>query len=470
MGAKKKDFQKEIYTDTLVNFLIVLAVVFLLAKVVTPWFNNTFDVQILSTDYQALLSFFVLIISFAVLFSFLIKKTAIKTPAVNAINKLTGKATGIRQRIRYLTIIQITVTIVFIASSIVFIRQINYLKYSDKGCDIENTFYVHSSFDKEQRDLFREQLKKYPVIQSITNSETLPLESTRFTHCKVNQNEFPVKFIFGDEKFLETYDLKLISGHNMDHSWIPRRRGTYVIPEKPYEVIVNETFVRQSGLDNPVGKVIQYFKDTKGKIVGVVEDFHYTSLRSKIQPVIISVRSGLSYSLLTIKYLPGHRKEALQIAKKEYSEFYPGKVFTPESYNFYEQYNREMLLMKAITLFTAIAVLLSVFGLFGISSLTIEDRTKEIGIRKVNGAKSKTVMAMLNTHFVRWVAIAFVVACPVAWYAMHRWLQNFAYKTNLSWWIFALAGVIALGIALLTVSWQSWRAARRNPVESLRYE
>jgi putative ABC transport system permease protein len=160
----------------------------------------------------------------------------------------------------------------------------------------------------------------------------------------------------------------------------------------------------------------------------------------------------------------------LQIAKKEYSEFYPGKVFTPESYNFNEQYNREMLLMRAITLFTAIAVLLSVFGLFGISSLTIEDRTKEIGIRKVNGAKSKTVMAMLNTHFVRWVAIAFVIAAPIAWYAMHRWLQNFAYKIDLSWWIFALAGLIALVIALLTVSWQSWRAARRNPVESLRYE
>jgi putative ABC transport system permease protein len=128
------------------------------------------------------------------------------------------------------------------------------------------------------------------------------------------------------------------------------------------------------------------------------------------------------------------------------------------------------MLMKLANVFSILCIIVACMGLLGITLFMLEKRTKEIGIRKVNGARISEVLVMLNRDFVKWVAIAFVIATPIAWYAMHQWLQNFAYKTNLSWWIFALAGLLALGIALLTVSWQSWRAARRNPVEALRYE
>ena len=123
-----------------------------------------------------------------------------------------------------------------------------------------------------------------------------------------------------------------------------------------------------------------------------------------------------------------------------------------------------------LNLFTILAVFIASLGLFGQSVIASRNKIKEIGIRKVNGARISEVLVMLNKDFVKWVAIAFVIATPIAWYAMNEWLQNFAYQTELSWWIFALAGLLALGIALLTVSWQSWRAARRNPVEALRYE
>jgi putative ABC transport system permease protein len=125
---------------------------------------------------------------------------------------------------------------------------------------------------------------------------------------------------------------------------------------------------------------------------------------------------------------------------------------------------------KAITLFSLIAIAIAALGILGLSIFMGESRIKEIGIRKINGAKISEVIVMLNKDFVKWVAIAFVIATPIAYYAMNKWLENFAYKTELSWWIFALAGLLALGIALLTVSWQSWRAATRNPVEALRYE
>ena len=123
-----------------------------------------------------------------------------------------------------------------------------------------------------------------------------------------------------------------------------------------------------------------------------------------------------------------------------------------------------------INLFCLLAVFIACLGLFGQAVISSENSIKEIGIRKVNGAKVIKVLVMLNKDFVKWIAIAFVIAIPIAFYAMHKWLQNFAYKTELSWWIFALAGIVALGVALLTVSWQSWRAATRNPVEALRYE
>jgi putative ABC transport system permease protein len=148
---------------------------------------------------------------------------------------------------------------------------------------------------------------------------------------------------------------------------------------------------------------------------------------------------------------------------------------TPFNYQFYDEwiqtiYEKEEKQAYAIQLFSILAIIISCFGLVGIMKHITNRKTKEIGIHKVNGATITEVMVMLNKDFAKWVAIAFIIATPIAWYAMHKWLQNFAYKTELSWWIFALAGIIALSIALLTVSWQSWRATTRNPVEALRYE
>ena len=133
-------------------------------------------------------------------------------------------------------------------------------------------------------------------------------------------------------------------------------------------------------------------------------------------------------------------------------------------------YKSEINTAKVVTSLSLIAIFLSMIGIFGMIIFTIQRRTKEIGIRKVNGAKVSEILTMLNRDFIKWVVIAFIIATPVAYYAMNKWLENFAYKTTLSWWIFALAGVLALGIALLTVSFQSWKAATRNPIESLRYE
>ena len=205
-------------------------------------------------------------------------------------------------------------------------------------------------------------------------------------------------------------------------------------------------------------------------VAGVVKDFHYSSLKSLVEPAFIYY-SPACFNLV-VKPIPNKIAEAHSAIARVWQKLIPDYPLNTEmigdQYERLHQENKKYLYL--IGACCIVSVFLSMIGLFAISFRNSSHRTKEIGIRKINGAKVSEIVVMLNRDFVKWVAFAFVIATPVAYYAMNKWLESFAYKTELSWWIFAVAGILALGIALLTVSWQSWRAATRNPVEALRYE
>ena len=205
-----------------------------------------------------------------------------------------------------------------------------------------------------------------------------------------------------------------------------------------------------------------------------MSDFHYASLHSEIENFAFYIReSKTRYNRFVLARFEQNRtNEVIKAVENKIAEIYPGQ---PIKYSFLDeqlksQYDSEQTLLKLINAFSILAILVACFGLIGLSIFITEKRSKEIGIRRVNGASVHEILRMLNMDFVTWVGIAFVIATPVAFYATQKWLENFAYKTTISWWIFALAGVLALGVALLTVSWRSWRAATKNPVEALRYE
>jgi putative ABC transport system permease protein len=184
------------------------------------------------------------------------------------------------------------------------------------------------------------------------------------------------------------------------------------------------------------------------------------------------IRNNENLSHLNIRLYPGDISGTLKQVEKIFNGIAGNFNF---EYQFYDEwmdgmYKKEENQARSIQYVSLLAMLLAVLGMYGLARYSLKRRTKEIGIRKVNGAKTLEISAQLNKDFIKWVVVAFVIACPIAWYAMHKWLENFAYKTELSWWIFAAAGAAAMIIALLTVSWQTWRAAKRNPVESLRYE
>ncbi|MBT3382537.1 MAG: FtsX-like permease family protein [Prolixibacteraceae bacterium] len=364
---------------------------------------------------------------------------------------------------RSLIIFQFSVTIVLIAATFLIFKQVNYIKDKDLGIPDEQVVYAKLPFQilAGKKEILRERLQTIPEIEEIAFSSNMfgGIEGLNSQEIDGKTLNFATTWV--DAEFIDLYNLQLVDGRFFSKDLKTDVNTT---------ALINEAAVREFGVENPFELNIR-IPGGKAKVVGIVKDFNYKSLHNRIEP-------------LTIIYLPRQGQYAnLKIAGNNFSETL-GKIDNvwnelapgfPFSYYFLDQsfeklYKKDEQMAKAVSLFSLIAIAIAVLGILGLSMFLAESRTKQIGVRKVNGARISEILIMLNKDFVKWVAIAFVVASPIAYYIMNKWLGNFAYKTSLSWWIFALAGVLALGIALLTVSWQSWRAATKNPVEALRYE
>jgi putative ABC transport system permease protein len=257
--------------------------------------------------------------------------------------------------------------------------------------------------------------------------------------------------------------MKLIAGRNFT-----KAHGT----DSAQAIIVNQTAAQLFNLEGKVGEPISLkLGHQKPILIGIVKDFHTASFHYRIRPTVMLIQP-IFYNSYVIRLAATDLSAEMNRLRKTWRSLFPNYPFT---YHFLEdQLNAQYLATqrtgKLSTIFSILAVIIACLGLFSLSSFTAQRRTKEIGIRKVLGASEASIVGLLSKDFLKLVAIGFVIAVPIGWYGMHRWLQNFAYKINMSWWIFLLAGGIALVIALATVSWQSVRAALANPVDSLRSE
>jgi len=347
-------------------------------------------------------------------------------------------------------------------------RQLSHAINTDKGYNAENVIYTEC-WDypfRQNREAIKYFLKHNPDVESFSIAESgfagMSSRTTGFTHPEWTdeQNETYKAMFRCDENLLKTMGIKLTTGRFFE-------------PEKFNEannIVINETFARQlGGIESAMGLMLEN-GEKKYTVTGVCSDFLFESFRTEIEPLVIRYNPDWANNLL-IKTVPGKGKEvseSLNNFLKSKSDA-PFKI-SPMDVLISNLYETEAAQQSLLLLFGLLTIVISCLGLLGMTIFITENRTKEIGIRKVNGAKVSEILTMLNKDFVKWVVISFVIATPVAYYAMNKWLENFAYKTTLSWWIFALAGLLALGIALLTVSFQSYKAASRNPVESLRYE
>jgi len=241
------------------------------------------------------------------------------------------------------------------------------------------------------------------------------------------------------------------------------------------KAIINEAAVQSLGLHSAheaIGNYLSVSGQRKTKIIGVINNFNQESLRSKIKPMIYFYNHPNNFGIYSVLLQQNSPQNIISEIQTTWKKEYPNAPF---DYQFVDSqlhslYKSEERFGQLLVLFAFLTIVIAGMGLVGLIIIVSRKKVKEIGVRKVNGANVLEIMLLLNKDFLKWVTIAYILAIPVAYFSMNKWLENFAYKTTLSWWIFAVAGVLALGIALLTVSWQSWRAATRNPVEALRYE
>ena len=355
-----------------------------------------------------------------------------------------------------LNILQNAVSVALIIALIVLSQQIEYVRTKDYGFDTDKLLRVDVHWRlADKAGIIRDKLLSDPSIKNVCFSHGSPGSIYSYSSWDVADKEYRMNELSVDSAFFDVFQIPII-------------RGRQLLPSDFNKVCyLNETAFKTSGWDT-----FEAQKYHGQEIIGIVRDFHYADLYNQIAPLAVQITSEMGISHLTLRVSPENIPRTIRTLTETWKEVCPGHEL---KYQFYDEwldsmYKSEEKLAAAIRLFAILAIMISCLGIMGLAEFSIRKRIKEIGIRKVNGARISEVMVLLNRDLVKWTVIAFVIAIPAAWYVMNLWLENFAYRTSLSWWIFVLAGFLALMIALLTVSWQSWRAATRNPVEALRYE
>ena len=365
---------------------------------------------------------------------------------------------------KILVIAQFVFSVGLIMGTIVIAAQLKYIREKDLGFDKEHVFSFQLRNEMHDHyDAARNELLKQPEILDIasSNNSIAGINSTTgdtYWNGKEEGRTFLIHPNSIDENFIPLLKMQMIAGNNFTGS-----------KSDSAHFILNETAVKQAGIKDPIGKSFT-LRDTKGTIIGVVKDFNFASLKQSIEPAIFYYDPpGWRMYIKTTGKDASKAIAATKKVWKEYSSDFPFNYsFLDEDFN--KMYQADQRTGSLFNVFAVVAIIISCLGLFGLATYTAQVKTKEIGIRKVLGASISNITNLLAKEFVILVLIAFIIASPMAWFAMNKWLQNFAYRINISWWVLALAGIGALFIALLTVCFQAIKAALANPVKSLRTE
>ncbi len=471
MGSSRNKILQMAATESALMLLAAIVLSFITTSLLLPGFNvltsSEFSINQLFAGNYLLIG--LVVVGIMVFFTGIIPGFIFSRKPVILLmqkNQSSGSKNWTRNT---LLVFQFSVSIALIASIFVINRQNRYVQNRGTGFARENIVYVSTNDAiSEHIDAFRNELKQIAGIRDFTFSESVLIDNTENWGVDLTNNgeRYTVNFskLSVAPNFFDFFGIRLKEGKQFDeHS------------EKNDDFIINQSAKSDFKIDAIDNAQINIADPQQGHIIGVVNDYNFESLHVPVRAAAFMSSGDECDDVLYLKVNTANLASfnaTMKAVKQLWNRISPD---FPMEYHFLDQtylamYSKEMQFQRFLLYTTSISLLLSCLGLVGLTFFVMEQRTKEIGIRKVNGAKISEVMTMLNRDFVKWIVIAFVVATPVAYYAMHKWLENFAYKTALSWWIFALAGLLALGIALLTVSWQSWKAATRNPVEALRYE
>ena len=369
-----------------------------------------------------------------------------------------------------LLIAQLTIFCALLFFSIVFVKQISFLQDKPLGYNNHNTITFGWPNPLEVISL-KEELSGYPDILSTSNGALLPIGN--WAHWDIHLADQPEKVIqtfslLCDENYIDTYQIKLVEGRDAK-SKVTTTEIYSVKPVDVVEIVVNQAFVRKLGLSHPIGTLLEN-NHSKLQIVGVVQDFHFRSLHEPIQPAMLgSDLPGVLFSVI-VRYREGKRNEVIEHLKQIHEARHPEKVFYYRDFPYSELYEKEITLGQLIYIFTGIALLIGGMGVLAFSIFITESKTKEIALRKVNGASEKQIMICLNRIFVKQVAIACLIGIPCSYLLCRIWLQDFAYKIKVDSWITVSVVCLSLLFITLITIWQVRRASRKNPIDAIKTE
>lgn len=485
-GAKRKVLVMQFLSESLVQAFLSLILALALTELLLPLFNQFVEKDIaLTVSWQTVLFVLVGIVGVGCLAG------AFPAFYMSRFNPLQsfrgGRSTGKKGTlVKGLVCVQFVIAIAMVFCTSVVFKQLHYLQNADLGLDKEDMvvadcglFDFMSYMGGYGIDDYKQEVLKNPNVRSVTGGVELSdylrghqTEENSFSWMNGSGQVDSLKMVgvAGDGDFMETLGLTVLKGKTFGADKRAYMDGAY---EKELPIVINETAWKMMNVEDPVGMLLQnkgWYGETS-RIVGVVKDFNFQPLREKVKPAYLYYSRRL-LNTLYIKISPENKAETLKFLKEEYEKMRPDNVFT---YRFFSDalnlnYAHERQLGRMFLIFTVLAIIVAMMGVFGLVALSTVQRTKEIGVRKVNGAHTRRIVWMFCREYMVWVGIAFLIACPLSYLLMLRWLSNFAYQVTISWWLFPLAGCVILSITMLTVIVQTWRAASRNPVTSLRYE
>jgi putative ABC transport system permease protein len=480
LGSFRSQLVQQFLSESILISVIALLIAIGLAELLLPFFNNLAAKQ-LQADFLSGNPARFGLIGFALLVGIIAGSyPAFFLASFQPVSVLKGKlsrpgGTGSRWLRSGLVVFQFAISIALIAGTAVVQQQLQYVQRQNLGFDKEHVVVIQKAGKlKQQSPAFKQELLRSPEVLNASAATEVP--GRWFSNTTVQPEGAPpdrfelLWYLAADEDFVKTLGMKIIAGRNFSKAFSTDSSA----------VILNETAVKRLGLTEAVGKKIVLMGRTREEslkftVIGVLKDFHFESLRQEIRPLALFPQRALrerAPGFVAVRLRPKNLPATLAFLENKWREFVPHHPF---EYSFLDAdfealYRAEQRTGRIFGAFSALAILIACLGLFGLASFMTEQRTKEIGVRKVLGASVAQVVILLSKDFTRLVLIALMIAAPAAYLAMNRWLQDFAYRIEISWWVFALAGSVALFIALLTVSTQAIKAALANPVEALRYE
>jgi putative ABC transport system permease protein len=376
------------------------------------------------------------------------------------------RAAGKKGLRNVLVVFQFAVAVCLIIGTLIVSQQIRFIRNTDIGYDREHVIVMPLRDDlaRKNGNFLSEELRRHDKILAVSGSEYIPLERNNiygitFTKAageSVSVNAYTCEIGY---EFLDVFGIQIIEGRNFSREFRT---------DEQYAVLLNQTAVQSLGMKDPVGKVLE---NQGFHVIGVVRDYHHSSLHDKIEPMIFFLRPN-AYTFLSVRIKPGDISGTLAYLKetvKKHSPYFAFEYYFQDDY-FNEKYNSDQRFGKAIGFASGLAIMIACLGIFGLISFSTERHTKEIAIRKVLGASVRSILGRLAKEFILLVALANLLAWPIAYYFMKTWLQNFAFRINMTIWTFLIAAGLSLAISVLAVSYKSLQAATANPVDSLRYE